>query len=212
MKHRIGLFFFLFFTKFCLAQDELPEFKIKQIVPGKVTISWHNPFHNCRQLFVQRSADNKKFKTIISAKNPGLFENSFTDTKLPLNKTVYYRIQYTLKGGNTYFSKSHPLPDKTLIENNASVPSSPNWKASHFVFTNKNGNIQILLNNPSEHNYRLVFQDEKRVELFQMKNILSDNLVLDNANFTHKGWFYFELYQDEILIDKNKVFLKGDSH
>ena len=109
MKHRISQFLFfsiVFFTKMASAQDVLPEFKLKTIAPGKVTISWHNPFHNCVQLSLQRSEDNKKFKTIISARNPSLYENSFTDTKSIKNKICYYRIQYTLKGGKYNFSKN----------------------------------------------------------------------------------------------------------
>lgn len=208
MKHRILLFLFLsfaFVAKTSSAQDVLPAFKLKLIAPGKVTISWHNPFHNCIQLSVQRSEDNKKFKTIISAKNPSLYENSFTDTKSPKYKNVYYRIQYTMKGGKFSFSNTYSTLEKTAYKENPS-----NWTASPFVFTNKNGYIQILLNKPAEYQYRLVFQEENGSQIFEMKKIASDNLILDKANFPHAGWYQFELYKDEKLLEKNKVFLKGN--
>jgi hypothetical protein len=208
MKHCVRLILFLFFlnANSLLAQSVLPEFELKQIDKEKCLISWHNPFRNCTELFVQRSSDNKKFKTLKAAKNPSLYENSYTDLKSPKSKKYYYRIQYVLKGGKTYFTKSYSIAEKEALPK--TTKTNTNWKASNFVFTNKNGFIQILLNNPTEHNYRLVFFDEKGNELFQMKQIESDNLILDNTNFLHGGWFNFELYMDNKLMDSNKVFLK----
>ena len=210
MKHRISQFLFfsiVFFTKMASAQDVLPEFKLKTIAPGKVTISWHNPFHNCVQLSVQRSEDNKKFKTIISARNPSLYENSFTDTKSIKNKICYYRIQYTLKGGKYNFSKTHNSFEKPEVK--AANGNPANWSASPFVYTNKSGYIQIQLNSPSSFVYRLVFLDDTGKEIFQMKKIGSDNLILDKTNFPHAGWYSFELYKDEKLFEKNKVYLNN---
>jgi hypothetical protein len=211
MKHPIKLVLIIllaFFEKTISAQDVLPEFKLKLITPGKVTISWHNPFHNCVQLSVQRSEDNIKFKTIISAKNPGLYENSFIDSKAPTSKISYYRIQYTMKGGKYSFSKTQNTFEKTSTKENKEITTG--WTASPNVFTNKSGYIQIQLNNPSAYIYRLLFQDEMGNEIFQMKKIASDNLILDKTNFPRAGWYYFELYKDEILLEKNKVFLKGN--
>lgn len=211
MKYRITLVLFLLialFVKTALAQDVLPAFKLKLIASGKVAISWHNPYHNCIQLSVQRSEDNKKFKTIISAKNPSLYENSFTDTKSPKNKNIFYRIQYTMKGGKFNFSNIYSTIEKMGIKE--TKENTTTWTASPFVFTNKTGYVQILLNNPTEYLYRLVFQDENGNQIFQMKKIASDNLILDKTNFPHAGCFYFELYKDEKLLEKNKVYLKGN--
>jgi hypothetical protein len=213
MKHRIVIF--LLFTNLVLgktihAQDVLPEFKLKQISPDKVLISWHNTHQNCVKLNVQRSTDNKKFKTIVSAKKPSLYENSYTDTKSEKNKNNYYRIQYILKNGYTYFSNTHSTLEKELAKITVSSKPNSNWKASPFVFTNINGYIQIFVNNPSEYVYKLKFQDEKGNDLFQIKKIESDNLILDKTNFMHGGWFQFELYKDDVLLEKNKVFLKAN--
>jgi hypothetical protein len=210
MKHcitQVLFFLIVFFAKTASAQDVLPEYKLKIIAPGKVTISWHNPFRNCVQLSVQRSEDNKKFKTIISAKNPSLYENSFTDTKSLKNKICYYRIQYTLKGGKFSFSKTHNTFEKPEAKETKGNPA--NWSASPFVYTNKSGYIQIQLNSPATFVYRLVFQDENGNEIFQMKKIESDNLILDKTNFPHAGWYKFELYKDEKLFEKNKVYLNS---
>ena len=50
MKRRIvTLFIFSIFllAKTGVAQEILPEFKLKLISEGKVLISWHNPYKNC---------------------------------------------------------------------------------------------------------------------------------------------------------------------
>jgi hypothetical protein len=190
-----------------MAQDVLPEFKLKQISPGKVLISWHNTHQNCVKLNVQRSSDLKNFKTIVSAKKPGMYENSYTDTKAPKNTNSYYRIQYTLKNGNSYFSNTHSTQEKLAIKNTDPTKQVSTWKASPFVFTNINGYVQILVNNPSEYLYRVVFKEENGNELFQIKKIETENLILDKTNFIHGGWFQFELYKDDVLLEKNKVFL-----
>jgi hypothetical protein len=190
------------------AQDPLPEFKLKMINSNKLLISWHNPFKNCVKLSVQRSGDNKNFKTIVTAKNPKLYENSFTDTKLPKNKTSFYRIQYTLKNGKTYFSLIHSTQEKEPQKNTVSNTTAPVWKASPFVFTNRNGEIQILVNNPSQFVYKVLFLEENGAELFQIKRIDTDNLILDKTNFVHSGWFQFELYKDDVLLEKNTIYLK----
>ncbi len=190
------------------AQDPLPEFKLKMINSNKWLISWHNPFRNCVKLSVQRSGDDKNFKTIVTAKNPKLYENSFTDTKLPKNKNCFYRIQYILKNGKTYFSLMHSTLEREAEKNMVSNTSNPVWKPSPFVFTNRNGEIQILVNNPSQFVYKLLFQEENGAELFQIKKIDTDNLILDKTNFIHSGWFQFELYKDDVLLEKNTIYLK----
>jgi hypothetical protein len=190
------------------AQDLLPEFKLKMIGSSNVLIRWHNPYPNCVKLSIQRSVDNKNFKTIITAKKPNLYENSFTDTQLPKNKNSFYRIQYTLKNGNSYFSITHSTQEKTIQNNTISITSISGWKASPYVFTNRNGEIQILVNNSSKNVYRLLFQEGNGTDLFQIKRIEADNLILDKTNFIHSGWFQFELYKDEVLLEKNSIYLK----
>jgi hypothetical protein len=210
MKRSIVILFIfssLLFGKVSIAQDVLPEFKLKQISPGKIFISWHNPHQNCIKLSVQRSGEHESFKTIISVKKPSLFENSFTDTKSPKNKNTFYRIQYTLKNGKNYFSKTHNTIEKERINSTVSNKIVSNWKASPFVFTNNNGYVQIQVTNPLEYVYKVLFQDENGNELFQIKKVDTDNLILDKTNFIHGGWFQFELYKDDVLLEKNKVYL-----
>lgn len=86
----------------------------------------------------------------------------------------------------------------------------PVWKASAFVFTNEKGYIRIVLPNFSKHKYKLVFFNEQGDEVLLIRHIKEDDLVLDKSNFRQNGWYYFELYQDDKVFDKNKIYIIND--
>lgn len=190
------------------AQDNLPSFKIKLLQDGKVLISWHNPNLNCVKLLVQRSTDEKNYTTIVAAKKPNLFENSFTDTKTPVQTNTFYRILYTLKNGATYITKPLNTLKKENLVKTETQNASADWKASPFVFTNNSGYIQIHVNNASENKYSIKFLDDKGNTVLKINKINEDQLILDKTNFIHAGWFQFELYKNELLLEKNSVYLK----
>ena len=82
------------------------------------------------------------------------------------------------------------------------------WKASKFVFITEATNaVTIKLPQPKLHKYRVVFFEENGTLLFEIKNPKDDNLVLDNTSFVHGGWFSFDLYEDEKLIEHSKFQL-----
>ncbi len=231
MKQCILLFLIsALFVQNSLAQEVFPEISLKQMAPGKIYISWHHTLKDCIQLSIQKSVDNKNFKTIRSAPDPGIPNGNFTDDNTIKNQPVYYRILYVLKGGRYFFTsiqnivdvddkKNDKKDDKKVVAPITTQTQTPTptpikplppaiYKPSPYVFTNKNGFVQIMLDEPSKHYFRLVFKEENGKEIFEMKKIISENLVLDNANFLHKGWFNFELFRDEVLLDKNKVLIK----
>lgn len=81
------------------------------------------------------------------------------------------------------------------------------WKPSDHVFTNNKGYVTILLPLVKQHRYQVVFYEEDGSELFRIKTLKEPELVLDKTDFMHSGWFYFELFEDEKLKEKNKFFL-----
>jgi len=81
----------------------------------------------------------------------------------------------------------------------------PQWKPSQFVFANESTNrVAIHLLSPKLHRYRIVFYDSDGSELFQIKQPKDADLILDNANFLHGGWFTFDLFEDEKLKEHSK--------
>lgn len=84
------------------------------------------------------------------------------------------------------------------------------WKPSNYIFTSKDGYLNIMLNNASAKKYHVKFFEENGIPLFEVKSIKEDKLTLDKANFVHAGWFMFELYEDNKLKEKNKFYLPKD--
>jgi hypothetical protein len=385
----------IFVTSFnvAIAQEKLIDFTLKQIEKNNIEISWTNPYSNTIQLSIQRSTDNKNFRTIFSAQKPALLNNKTTDAPLPIGTKVYYRIYHVVMGGSFYFSnilnttdnllkidtkqassyddhiatnnkltnKTKPEPtlphidkkntnnqqiaefinltetkaannnrsttvdDKkipinelinkkdsasnkatasyildsrnettqatdpsyeyyyhTPLKNRAIVKINFNlicissselkikntksnikpleyifiyqkdslitridpidflkykdslrlktkdtlyiynknyasihtympvyaWKPSLYIFNTKKGEPTIQIASAKKHKYRVVFKDEKGMFLFQLSAIKEEQLYLDKSNFLHAGWFEFELYEDEKLLEKNKIFIQ----
>ncbi len=84
------------------------------------------------------------------------------------------------------------------------------FKASLYVFTEKDGNVSISLQDASTKNYSVKFFDEKNNLLFEITKVKESSLIIDKANFLHAGWFRFELYEEATLKEKNKFFITKD--
>ncbi len=97
-----------------IAQEKLIDFTIKQIEKNSIEINWTNPYSNTIQLSIQKSSDNKNFRTILSAQKPALLNNKIIDTQLPVGAKIYYRIYYVLAGGSFYFSNTLNTTDNLL--------------------------------------------------------------------------------------------------
>lgn len=84
----------------------------------------------------------------------------------------------------------------------------PLWKPSLNIYTNNKGFVSINLPEASKnHKYRIVFYDETNTEIFRIKLLKLDKMVLEKSNFLHAGWFFFELFEDDTIVEKNKFYL-----
>ncbi|MHA4809899.1 hypothetical protein ACX0G9_17420 [Flavitalea flava] len=81
------------------------------------------------------------------------------------------------------------------------------YKISSRVFTSKFGNVQLSLPEASKKKYALKFFDEGGKLLFELSAIKDPYLILDKTNFHHSGWFRFELYEDDQLKEKNRLYI-----
>ena len=84
------------------------------------------------------------------------------------------------------------------------------WIASKNIFTAADGNVQILLVDAATNNYRLKVLDENHKLLFNIPHITQPQLLLDKTDFMHSGWFYFELYQNDKIKERNKFYVPKD--
>lgn len=84
------------------------------------------------------------------------------------------------------------------------------FKTSSYIFINKDGFINVSLPQVKEKKYHLKFFEEDGSTLFEIPNVMESPLILDKANFVHSGWFQFELYEDNKLKERNKLYVPKD--
>lgn len=84
------------------------------------------------------------------------------------------------------------------------------FRSSKYVFTEKDGNVKILLPDATLKKYTLRFYEEDNSLLFEVNRIPDSFLMLDKSNFVHSGWFNFELYEEGKLKEKQKVYIPKD--
>jgi len=84
------------------------------------------------------------------------------------------------------------------------------WIPSTHIFTNGDGYVQIYLADALQKNYRLRFFDESHKLLFNIQHVSQPQLLLDKTDFMRSGWFYFELYEDGKLKERNKFYIPKD--
>ncbi len=89
---------------------------------------------------------------------------------------------------------------------------NPNaFAPSLYVYTEKDGYLRITLpTNDKPKNYTIKFFDGDENFLFDLKEIKEKTFKLDKTSFYHAGWFKFELYEENKLIEKHKFFLEKD--
>lgn len=207
-----------------ISQDTLPRFTVHNTTSGRIIIGWVNSYPVTKQISIQRSFDSlKNYKTILTVTDPTAIQNGFADTKAP-NDHMFYRLFINLDKGQFFFTEAKkPITDTAQttinpviekIKEDLSVKhipvKNPGFVPSFYVYTNKDGYLFINLPDADRKKYHIKFYEENDDFLFEIKSIKYPALTLDKANFIHAGWFKFELYNDEKLVEKNKFYLSKD--
>ncbi len=129
--------------------------------------------------------------------------------------TIVARLPYTsfLKFKDSVYAKTK---DSLFMLGNDTVLLKPYvyngpWRASQYLFTDRSGVINLRLPLAKEKTYSLrVFEPDSRTQVFSIKHISEPELMIDKANFLHAGWFTFELYEDNKLKERNKIFIQKE--
>ena len=224
MNRILFLFVTILLATAATAQDTLPKFTVRNVGSNRVIIGWVNTFPVTKQISVQRSHDSlKNYKTIMSVTDPAAIQNGFADTKAP-NDHMFYRLFVNLDKGEFFFTNPQkPSWDtaqtvNTVIEKvmdtmkqitKPPVIPKPSFVPSFYVYTNKDGYVFINLPDAAEKKYRVKFFEEDDSFLFEV-HVNEPALTLDKSNFIHAGWFKFELYKEEKLLEKHKFYLSKE--
>jgi hypothetical protein len=146
--------------------------------------------------FLNVNPSDKRMVTIkindaVFKKIPAYAFRSFRDSILRQTRDTLYAINDTLIG-------VHPFVAREI------------WRASPFVYANRDGYINISVPAVAQKKYHIKFFEENGTSLFEIRNVKESPLILDKSSFVHAGWFLFELYEDNVLKEKNKFYLPKD--
>jgi hypothetical protein len=212
------------------AQDTLPKFTLKNVGNNRIVIGWVNNFTNVRQISIQRSFDSLTgFKSILTVADPTTPENGYVDTKAA-NDHMFYRIYIMLDKGFFMFSDTkRPVFDSTRrsdfttridkfpARDTVNSPSlhkknGPNaFVPSLYVYTHRDGYVRISLpDDEKPKKYTVKFFKDDNTFLFELKEIREKDFRIDKSNFYRAGWFRFELYEDDQLIERHKFYLEKE--
>jgi len=141
---------------------------------------------------------NKKIYTIYKRSTDSLYD--------VINEYKYQRFKDSIsyKTKDTLY-----VLDNEIVIWKPYIPL-PLWKQSQNIFTTNKGYVLVKLPDVLNHKYKVVFFDQDRKELFRIKNPKQEKLMLEKSNFLHEGWFYFELFEDEKILEKNKFYIERD--
>ncbi len=129
--------------------------------------------------------------------------------------TIVARLPYNLflKFKDSVYAKTK---DSLLLLSNDTVLLKPYiyngpWRASPYLFTDRSGVVNLKLPFAKEKVYSLhVFEADSRTQIFSIRHITEPELMIDKTNFVHAGWFTFELYEDNKLKERNKLFIQKE--
>ena len=229
---------FVFCSVFCcllaVGQDTLPKFTVKNLGNDRegrpsVVISWVNPFDTLKQISIQTSHDSiRNYRTLITLTDPNAKMNGYADKKAP-NDHMFYRL-FVVRGNGSYFFSETKKPyldtatvvvpietvvvkkfkDTVVVAPINPVVKKPEFVPSFYVYTNKEGYVYINLPDAEKKKYHIKFFEADDTLLFEVKNIRQSGLTLDKTNFLHAGWFNFELYNDDDLVEKHRFYISKD--
>jgi hypothetical protein len=78
------------------------------------------------------------------------------------------------------------------------------------IFTDKDNNVVTKLFNVKANNYVIRFLTEDYKLIFEIKNPPDDYFVIEKVNFRHGGWYQFEIYKNDFLLEENKFYISSE--
>jgi len=81
---------------------------------------------------------------------------------------------------------------------------------SRYVRKERNSDLAIVV--PiNRGKYKIRFFDDRDQLLFEIRHIRDSLLIVEKVNFRHAGFFQYELYKDNVLVERNTFIIKSNS-
>lgn len=91
----------------------------------------------------------------------------------------------------------------SIIKRPAEVITYPSQR----VYSNRENNVVIHLPDAVYKRYTIKFYDESNNFLFELTKIKEEFFVVEKVNFMHAGWFFFEVLENNKLVEKNRFYI-----
>jgi hypothetical protein len=102
----------------------------------------------------------------------------------------------------------NPQWEKPIIPNNST--STTENTTSKSIFINKQNSLTLHLPQANLKKYVVKFYDEKEKMIFELNKLTEEYLIVEKSNFLHAGWFSFELFEENKLLEKNRFLIMKD--
>jgi hypothetical protein len=107
--------------------------------------------------------------------------------------------------------KNKPVVKKpSITEVSEDIISQVITFPSKRIFTDKDNNVIARLFNVKENKYVIRFLTEDYKLLFEIKTPPDDYFVIEKVNFIRAGWYQFEIYKNDFLLEENKFHISKE--
>ncbi|KIC91564.1 hypothetical protein [Flavihumibacter sp. ZG627] len=178
-----------------------------------------------------RAVEKKEYVVIKNDKNPEVSplpekKDPPKITEVPVVvKPIHY---YTVKRADTIKGRipdaelrkfrdsiSYRTKDTLLVSHPDTLyirPFVPRdvFRPSPYIFTDRRGLLNIQLPQAGRKKYRVSFFEADKSPLFEIREVAEKVLIMEKSNFMHAGWYLFELYEDGVLLEKNRFYISKD--
>lgn len=111
---------------------------------------------------------------------------------------------------DAYYIKSTVRAPSSAVLPVVRVPSSPKAvNSSCYIHTEKNSDLVINIPDAAGRSYKLIFFEGDRL-LFQVSVAGQPYLIMEKNNFGHAGLFRYELFREDVLVERNNFIIKND--
>jgi len=123
-------------------------------------------------------------------------DSAWKDNDVTLKRLGNGRIEVIADSG-------YVMGDQNMIDKNKPKVQVP----TNRVTTNKDGYVRINIKDFDKNKYGIRFYEDDDTFLFEIKEVKQGYLVLDKSNFYHAGWFRLELYENDKMVEKYRVYV-----
>lgn len=101
------------------------------------------------------------------------------------------------------------VPDSVIIPNKP-APEVITYPSKR-IYTVRESSLVLYLADAPKRKYHVKFYDDADNLVLELNKLKEEYLILEKYNFMRSGWYYFELYDDTKLVEKNKFYLGKDA-